>query len=194
MKWRRARLFRGDTGAEVFSSILRDAPAELPATVSGALAAIVERCLQKDPARVVNNTRPRPVTRLPRSIRLRPVGRRRGSAFPARAAAPAAALVAVAAVVVWVGPLWRTSDTGAIKLARLFFENLTGDPDQEYFSDGLTEDMIYAVRRLHPQRPAVIARTSSMRYKKSWTSRSIRRAAFPASTTLEGSARKEAGA
>ena len=59
--------------------------------------------------------------------------------------------------------------TGAgpgIKLVVLPFDNLTGDPAQEYFSDGLTEEMITELGRLHPQRLAVIARTSAMRYKK----------------------------
>lgn len=50
-------------------------------------------------------------------------------------------------------------------LAVLPFENLTGDPSQEYFSDGLTEEMIGQLGRLDPQRIGVIARTSVMHYK-----------------------------
>jgi serine/threonine-protein kinase len=53
----------------------------------------------------------------------------------------------------------------SIKLAVLPLENLTGDPGQEYFSDGLTEDMITQLGRLDPQRLGVIARTSAMRYR-----------------------------
>ena len=49
-----------------------------------------------------------------------------------------------------------------IKLVVLPFENLTGDPEQEYFSDGLTEEMITQLGRLHPQGLNVIARTSSI--------------------------------
>ena len=52
-----------------------------------------------------------------------------------------------------------------ILLAVLPFENLSGDPDQEFFSDGLTEEMITALGRVNPQRLGVIARTSAMRYK-----------------------------
>ncbi len=52
-----------------------------------------------------------------------------------------------------------------IMLAVLPFENLSGDPKQEYFSDGLTEEMIARLGSLNPQRLAVIARSSSMRYK-----------------------------
>src|SRR5436190_22093603 len=32
------------------------------------------------------------------------------------------------------------------------FENLSGDPDQEYFSDGLTDEMITQLARLNPER------------------------------------------
>ncbi len=52
-----------------------------------------------------------------------------------------------------------------LMLAVLPFENLSGDPDDEYLSDGLTEDMITQLGRLDPERLGVIARTSSMRYK-----------------------------
>jgi TolB-like protein/Tfp pilus assembly protein PilF len=53
-----------------------------------------------------------------------------------------------------------------ILLAVLPFENLSGDVEQEYFSDGLTEEMITALAQLKPERLRVIARTSSMSYKK----------------------------
>ncbi len=50
-------------------------------------------------------------------------------------------------------------------LAVLPFENLTGDPEQEYFSDGLTEEMISQLGNLDPAHLGVIARTSVMHYK-----------------------------
>jgi TolB-like protein/Flp pilus assembly protein TadD len=52
-------------------------------------------------------------------------------------------------------------------LAVLPFENLSGDRDQEYFSDGLTEEMITQLGQLNPEKLGVIARTSAMRYKGS---------------------------
>lgn len=52
-----------------------------------------------------------------------------------------------------------------IMLAVLPFENPGGDPDQEYFSDGLTEEMIARLGSLNSPRLAVIARSSSMHYK-----------------------------
>ncbi|SRR6266404_1566270 len=52
-----------------------------------------------------------------------------------------------------------------IMLAILPFENLTGDPNQEYLADGLTEEMISQLGRLNPEQLGVIARTSVMGYK-----------------------------
>ena len=52
-------------------------------------------------------------------------------------------------------------------LAVLPFDNLTGDAAQEYFSDGLTEEMITQLGRLNPKSLGVIARTSVMFYKHS---------------------------
>lgn len=56
---------------------------------------------------------------------------------------------------------------GRVMLAVLPFQNLTGDAAQEYFSDGLTEEMIAQLGRVDPQRIGVIARTSVMHYKNS---------------------------
>jgi TolB-like protein len=53
-----------------------------------------------------------------------------------------------------------------IMLAVLPFENLSGDPDQDYFSDGLTEELILQLGRLCPGKLGVIARTSAMCFKR----------------------------
>jgi len=50
-------------------------------------------------------------------------------------------------------------------LAVLPFENLSREPEQDYFSDGLTEEMISQLSRLNPKKLGVIARTSAMHYK-----------------------------
>jgi TolB-like protein len=52
-----------------------------------------------------------------------------------------------------------------IKLAVLPFKNLSADPEQEYFSDGMTEEMITELGRMQPESLGVIARTSAMLYK-----------------------------
>jgi TolB-like protein len=52
-----------------------------------------------------------------------------------------------------------------LMLAVLPFENLTGDASQDYFSDGMTEEMITELGGLNPEHLGVIARTSVMFYK-----------------------------
>ncbi len=48
-------------------------------------------------------------------------------------------------------------------IAVLPFENMSGDPEQEYFSDGITEDIITSLSKL--SQLMVIARNSSFTYK-----------------------------
>jgi TolB-like protein len=76
-------------------------------------------------------------------------------------------------------------------LAVLPFENLGGDPEQEYFADGLTEEMISHLGQLDPRRLGVIARTSAIQYKN--TKKSIAEIAseLRVSYVLEGSVRCE---
>ena len=45
------------------------------------------------------------------------------------------------------------------------FENLCGNDEQDFFADGLTEEMIAQLGRLNPKRLGVIARTSASQYK-----------------------------
>ncbi|HKW63701.1 MAG TPA: winged helix-turn-helix domain-containing protein [Candidatus Acidoferrum sp.] len=51
-------------------------------------------------------------------------------------------------------------------LAVLPFVNLSGDSHEDYFADGLTEEMIAQLGQLQPARLGVIARTSIVRYKE----------------------------
>jgi DNA-binding winged helix-turn-helix (wHTH) protein len=54
-----------------------------------------------------------------------------------------------------------------VMLAVLPFQNLSNDAEQEYFSDGLTEETITDLGQLSPDKLGVIARTSAMAYKHS---------------------------
>lgn len=58
-----------------------------------------------------------------------------------------------------------SSSPGRIMLAVLPLENFSGDQQQEYLADGVTEEIITELGSLDPQRLGVIARTSAMRYK-----------------------------
>ena len=78
-------------------------------------------------------------------------------------------------------------------LAVLPFENLTGDPNQDYFSDGLTEEMITQLGQLSPGHLGVIARTSAMSYKNSSKAVDQIGRELGVNYILEGSARREGG-
>jgi len=83
--------------------------------------------------------------------------------------------------------------TKPVMLAVLPFQNLSGDPGQEYFSDGLTEETITDLGQLSPGKLGVIARTSAMAYKGSHkTARQVGQE-LGVDYILEGSARKEGG-
>jgi TolB-like protein/DNA-binding winged helix-turn-helix (wHTH) protein/Tfp pilus assembly protein PilF len=81
----------------------------------------------------------------------------------------ATALLLVTAIGIYSGWFRRSAGVPSptrVLLAVLPFENLTGDPGQEYFSDGLTEEMITELARLDPAHLGVIGRTSVMLYKQ----------------------------
>ena len=78
-------------------------------------------------------------------------------------------------------------------LAVLPFENLTGDPSQDYFSDGLTEEMIGQLGRLDPVHLGVIGRNSVMRYKTNHESTAAIARELGVSYLLEGSVRRDVG-
>jgi TolB-like protein/DNA-binding winged helix-turn-helix (wHTH) protein len=77
-------------------------------------------------------------------------------------------------------------------LAVLPFENLTGDPSQDYFSDGLTEEMITQLGRIDPEHLGVIARTSVMQYKHAQGPLEQIGRELGAQYVLEGSVRRDA--
>src|SRR2546429_124544 len=54
-----------------------------------------------------------------------------------------------------------------MRIVVLPFQNLTGDPNQEFFADGMTEEMISQLGAMNPNRLGVIARTSAVKYKNS---------------------------
>jgi serine/threonine protein kinase/TolB-like protein/Tfp pilus assembly protein PilF len=192
--------FSASTSPELFSSILRDAPAPLPSGVPAVMRLVIERCLEKEPERRYEHAHELRAALEAIQAGTMPQWATWGARIrrhPWVAAAVAAFALITLLVSVNVGGV-RERLLGSppaaaepIKLAVLPFENLTGDPEQEYFSDGLTQEMITQLGRLHPQRLSVIARTSSMRYKNRDVPLEEIGRELGVDYVLEGSARRE---
>ena len=172
--------FRGESYGVIFKAILDGTPASvvrLNPDVPVELERIINKCLEKDrdlryqhaseirgdlrrlkrdresgAARIVSDTAPK------------------GHLFRRSTVATVSGLVLVLAVVALfsVGRLreWLRSPMGAPRiesLAVLPLQNLSGDPQQDYFADGMTDELITGLAKLGNLR--VISRTSVMRYK-----------------------------
>ncbi len=161
------RPFQGQTGFELSSAILNRPQAPLPGEIPLPLRGVIERCLEKEPEQ-----------RYPRGGEARAAleAIQTGAVAPwagwsyglkrRRWLALAAASVVVLLLVV-VLMILRPRFGGAPRiesLAVLPLENLSGDPAQEYFADGMTEALITDLGRLTGLK-RVIARGSVMRFK-----------------------------
>jgi TolB-like protein/DNA-binding winged helix-turn-helix (wHTH) protein len=110
---------------------------------------------------------------------------------------PIAVLVVLLTLGIYVLRVRLRSQSAAaphrVMLAVLPFVNLSNDPEQEYFSDGLTEETITDLGELNPEQLGVIARTSSTAYKS--TSKTIAQIGqeLGVDYVLEGSVRRESG-
>lgn len=139
-------------------------------TVSGRGYRFAQEVAEVAGEEAVGETSLQPLAAPPEVIPPAPTG---GSTEPGRRHR-AVVLTLAMVVVLLVGYIgWRTfrphahGASSKMMLAVLPFQNLTGDPEQEYFADGLTEELITKLGRLHPAQLGVIARTSVMGYKHS---------------------------
>ena len=174
-----ARPFHGQSGVELTSAILNQAPRPLPSQVPAEMGALIGRCLEKDPEK-----RYQWASELREALIAVQAGtvspwvgwryRLTHSRWLIIAAAVLGLFILVGILVgLDVGGVRSrmAGKTGipvrAVKLAVLPFANLTGDPAQEYLSDGLTQEMIAQLGRLHPGSLSVTGRWSVMRFKTS---------------------------
>ncbi|HWQ03546.1 MAG TPA: alpha/beta fold hydrolase, partial [Candidatus Nitrosotenuis sp.] len=177
--------FRGASGFELTSSILRDPLPGLPEPIPPGLAAVIRRCLEKDPAQ--RYQRAGEIRAALETISAPPVPARETSAartLPASADETTAAprkfflrrgIVGVAGFGILLLVLAffpgvrkrifseRTAAPRIESLAVLPLDNMTGDPAQEYFADGMTEALITELSKISALK--VISRTSVMQYK-----------------------------
>jgi eukaryotic-like serine/threonine-protein kinase len=197
-----ARAFRGNTAAETLASVLRDHPTDVSETgrpVPPIASGVVRRCLEKsaderfqsarDLAFALKEIQSGSAVSLPRISP--PAERPRRLRLGAIAAALA---LAVGALLLWNpgGLRNRLIPLGTARvrsLAVLPLANLSGDPQQEYFADGMTEELITRLSKLGNLR--VTSRTSIMGYKQ--TRKRIPDIAreLGVDTILEGSVERE---
>ncbi len=88
---------------------------------------------------------------------------RRGYLFAAPVSGSESELGAISAVATPVGGLETQSTAPRLSIAVLPFTNLSNDPDQEYFADGLTDNLTTDLSRIPDI--LVIARYSAFTYK-----------------------------
>src|SRR4029079_10271146 len=109
-----------------------------------------------------------------------------------------AAVLAVAALVYVIAEKQRSPEPAMAaafsppphSIAVLPFVNMSGDKEQEYFSDGLTEELLNALSQIPQLR--VIARTSSFSFKGKEADVATIAKALNVAHVLEGSVRKSA--
>src|SRR5438105_4044927 len=176
--------FARDSGIETGYAILNDDPPPLPAGVPAALDRLVRRCLAKRPEdRFESAHELVDVLASAAGERAPAQGR---SAYRWALRAGAALTLVVLAVLGW--RLRARGEGPGNSIAVLPFVNMSGDRDNEYFSDGITEELLNLLAKvpgLH-----VVARTSAFAFKgKNEDIGAIARELHVA-TVLEGSVRK----
>lgn len=156
------RAFEGATATDVAAAILKEDPPPLPTSVPQALAGLVKRCLEKHPPDRFSSARDL-------AFMLCAFGQDADD----RAGTPR-----TASPVKEDGP----------SIAVLPFANLSADPEQEYFCDGMAEEILNALAHVEALR--VVARTSAFAFKgRTEDIRQIGRS-LNVGAVLEGSVRK----
>ncbi len=199
------RPFEGATMSDVIAALLTAEPPPLRQHCAGApakLEQIVGECLAKD-----REDRYQAAEELLVELKaLRPAGQtdeaaaRRVEASGTRFALRHWPVIAAIAAVLVVGLIYFLSSRRAsivqpdqIKsLAVLPLENLSGDPAQEYFADGMTEAIINNLTQIRALN-RVISRTSMMRYKGSRKSLPEIAAELKVDAVIEGTVLRSGG-
>jgi len=159
------RPFERATTVQTLAAILHEEPdyGRLEKSVPEALLAIIRRCLAKEPARRYGST-----DDLLHDLRCAAEPRVRPAKRSVRTAAfvTAIALLLLAGVFfLWHRPAPATApiSTQPHSLAILPLSNFSGDPSQDYFAEGMTEELTSQLASLPSLR--VVSRTSASAYR-----------------------------
>jgi len=192
--------FDGASMAELATAIVNESPNPLSARVPTGLQMVIARCLSKDPG-----SRYRSASEIeaalealdPSVVRTRASGggSRRVWTMAAGAGAVAVGIAFAVTLALRTGDI-RKGIGGAVgggaadrprieSLAVLPLANLSGDPTQEYFADGMTEELITNLAPIRSLK--VISRTSVMPFKHSTKSLKEIAAALDVDGIVEGS-------
>jgi len=157
------RAFRGQTISDVLARVLEREPdwKDLPVATPAKVRSLLAECLEKDPGRRLQSIGEAHRRIAEAQSRGRGLTRRQLAAASGLAAA--AALVAAALDVGSLRSRLASASPAIQSVAVLPLANLSGDPAQEYFSDGLTDALITSLSRISALK--VISRTSIMQYK-----------------------------
>ncbi len=163
-----------ETGPETQAAIMRDEPEPITVLnphVPAQLTHIIERCLEKEPHERYDSTRD--LARDLESVDALGTAPQASSSGSRRLLlAGVSGFVLVVTLVVmtlFTGDMrdWIAGDKGPPRIesiAVLPLENLSGDPEQEYFADGMTDELIAELAQIGALK--VISRTSIMQYKE----------------------------
>ena len=172
------RAFAGNLPSQVIDGILHQpplSPRALNRGISAELERIILKCLEKDPENRFQSAKElevdlrrsaMPATGSSASHTEAPKTHERVThvAYAATAVSVLALVLIVLNVGSWRGRIFGGSVLPQIRsLAVLPLTNLSADPDQTYFANGVTEELINALSRISALR--VISRTSVMQYE-----------------------------
>ena len=165
------RAFRGSSAAATLAAILRDHPKDLSEygkNIPPGVISVVRRCLEKSPEERFQSARDL-------SFALKEIVSGSGftsapAAVRSRSSLLRSAMIGAVAVILLVGIVLLTrarhiwfSEPRVESLAVLPLTNVSGDPQQEFLADGLTEQLISDLAQVGKLR--VTSRTSVMSYK-----------------------------
>jgi len=101
-------------------------------------------------------------------------------------------LAALTAIVLYRSANQQPATPARVMLVVLPFDNLSGSAEQDFFSDGITDEMIAQLGALDPRRLGVIARTTALHYKRSGKNVMDIGRELHVDYLLEGSVRRDA--